>query len=164
LLRALAVLRKRVPNARLVIAGDGPEAPRLKALAGDLDVADGVTWLGNVDRADILYWMRNATLFLLLSEYEGQSHVLLEAMTEGLPVVVSANGGNLELISNNRNGIVVDPADQLQVATIVEELLADPEKRGRIAAAAREGLQNHAWDMLMHRTQAVFRAVETERG
>ena len=163
LLQAFAVLRARGIAARLVIAGDGPEGPRLKALAGTLQIEDSVMWLGNVERGRILHWMKTATLFLLLSEYEGLSHVLLEAMVEGLPVVVSGNGGNLELISDRRNGVIVNPRDPHQIAAVLEELLGNPGERERLAAAAREGLRGQTWESLMERTQAVFRAVEAER-
>lgn len=160
LLRVLALIRGRVPGVRLVIAGDGPEGPRLRALAEELGVSDVVTWLGDVERDRVLYWMRKATLFVLLSEYEGLSHVLLEAMAEGLPVVASAAGGNTEVVSHGRDGLIVDARDHAAIAARVQYLLENSQRREQLAAAARERVSSYTWDRLLAETCAVFDAAQ----
>lgn len=156
LLHTLAILTKEMPEARLVVAGDGPESARLRALAAELGVAHAVTWLGDVDRGQVLYWMRRATLFVLLSEYEGLSHVLLEAMAEGLPVVASPAGGNTELIADGRDGLLVSPADHAGTAARMRELIQDAGLRARLTASARVRVQDHTWERLFTETRSVF--------
>ena len=164
LLRTFAVLHARMPEARLVIAGDGPERARLHALAGELGIAGGVTWLGDVDRTRVREWMHRASVFVLLSEYEGLSHVLLEAMAEGLPVVASAAGGNVELITDAREGLIVDPADYTGTAARVERLLTTPALANALAAAARQRVQEQTWDGLVAATRLVLESAAAGAG
>lgn len=157
-LRTFAILRPSVPGVRIVVAGDGPERVNLQVLARELRIGDDVTWLGDVQRDCVLHWMRRATAFVLLSEYEGLSHVLLEAMTQGLPVVASAAGGNRELVADGESGLIVDPADHSTTAARIASLLRDAGLRARLAAAARARAQAHTWDGLLAETCAVFDA------
>jgi glycosyltransferase involved in cell wall biosynthesis len=162
LLRAFRIVAGELDRARLVIAGDGPDRSRLEELADELGLRGRVLWLGNVDRRDLLSWMSHARLFALLSEYEGFSHVLLEAMALGVPVVASAAGGNPELVRDDRDGILVRPADHQSTARTMIELLKSESQQFALAAASRKRGSEFTWNRLLDATMAVF--VESSRG
>jgi glycosyltransferase involved in cell wall biosynthesis len=77
------------PDVTLAIAGDGAQRPELEALAKSLGIAERVIFLGALDRGDIRELLRAADMFVQASLYEGQSNAVLEAMHEGLPILVS---------------------------------------------------------------------------
>jgi len=135
LLRAFEEVRRRVPRAVLVCAGDGPLEPELRRRAGD-----GVRLLGHRD--DVAEVLRGFDVFALPSLNEGISNTILEAMATGLPVVASRVGGNPELVDDGRTGALVPPGDAAALAAALGHYLAADDLRrehGRTAlAAARE--------------------------
>jgi len=133
ILRAFATITAAQTNLRLLIVGDGPEMSTLRTLSQELNVAKKVIFAGFQSPAND--YMALMQLFLLPSLSEGTSMTLLEAMSLGIPCVVSNVGGNPEVIENNKNGIVLAENTELHLATAIMNYLAD--KNG-IEQASRE--------------------------
>jgi L-malate glycosyltransferase len=132
--RALALLRK-AREVALVLVGEGPERPRVQALAAQLGVADRVLCLGALPHfAELLAC---ADLFLLPSETESFGLAALEALACGVPVVASAVGGLPEVVRHADTGLLVPPADPEALAAAIASLLDDEPRRLRMAQAAR---------------------------
>lgn len=134
LIEAWREVRATHPRARLALLGDGPEAARLRARAGE-----GVLLLG--EKADPSPYLRAADLFVLPSATEGLSNALLEAMSTGLPVVATRVGGAPDVVDEERSGLLVAPGDASGLARALTRLLADDDLRGRMGAAARERIE-----------------------
>jgi glycosyltransferase involved in cell wall biosynthesis len=132
LLSSFAKASPNLPSARLVIAGDGPERPRLEEIIASLQLGDRVRLLGNVERPDDLY--RAADLFVLASRYEGFPFAMLEAMAAGLPVLATRFGGADEMVEHGREGLLVSEGDIEGLADAIGALLDD---RGRMSEMAR---------------------------
>ncbi len=92
----LSVLKDLSPSHLLVVAGDGPSLGAWKKEARDQGITDRVRFLGRVDRETLATWYAAADVFALASGYEGFPHVVVEAVSVGLPCVVSDQGGNPE--------------------------------------------------------------------
>lgn len=121
LLRAFARLHQRVP-AQLTILGDGPERCALQALAHKLDIAADVAWPGFV--ADPLPYMREASVFVHTSLFEGLPNVLLQAMASGCPIVATdCPGGVREALDGGRFGTLVPVGDTIAIATAIQHIL-----------------------------------------
>ena len=140
LLEAARGLRERRPNARVVVVGDGPERPALERLAAELGLDGMVEFRGEVRPA----WsaLREFHVYALTSISEGVPLSVLEAMSMGLPVVATAVGGIPEIIDDGVNGYLVRRGTDRTVtaaalAARLEALLANPEVRERMGAAAR---------------------------
>ena len=86
------------PTIGLVIVGDGSERKRLEGVANTLDVADRVYFAGQASQAETIRLMAACDFFVLNSTHEGLPHVVLEAMSLGLPVVATAVGGTPEVV------------------------------------------------------------------
>jgi glycosyltransferase involved in cell wall biosynthesis len=99
------------PDIGLVIVGDGSERQRLEGFANTLNVADRVYFAGQARQAEAIHLMAACDFFVLNSTYEGLPHVVLEAMSLGLPVVATAVGGTPEVICEGDNGRLITPAD-----------------------------------------------------
>ena len=162
LIRALAAARGRAPKLRLLVVGDGDERQALEQQAAPLDGA--VQFLGEVPRERALAVLDGADYLALCSAYEGLSHVLLEAMAAGKPVVASAVGGNLELVRDGENGLLVPYGDERALSEALVRLAAEPGLAERLAERARDEARARSWPRLVEATLAVFQeALERSR-
>lgn len=154
LLRALA----HVPDIRLLIAGDGPEEVRLRALADSLDLRDRVRFLGRVERDALAVYFRAADYTVLYSGYEGLPHVVLESLLNGTPVITSDKGGNPEIVRHGVNGLLVPYVDvEALAAALREAFLGDTQPR--LATGTGAGLERFRWATMVEQTAALLERV-----
>ncbi|MFB3817477.1 MAG: glycosyltransferase [Candidatus Methylomirabilales bacterium] len=137
LLGAFARVLAAVPQARLVLLGDGDDRPRLAGLAGRLGLAGRVQFLGEVPHAATAAYYRAADLFLFASTSETQGLVVLEAMAAGLPVVAVRAEAAEDLLGRDEAGVLTAESEAAYARAVVE-LWQAPERRRRLAGRARE--------------------------
>jgi glycosyltransferase involved in cell wall biosynthesis len=140
LVYVIAHLRRRLPDALLVIAGEGPQRRPLEVLARQLGVADAVRLVGA--RRDVEELLPAFDVFALPSLCEGIPLALLEAMAAGIPVVAAATGGIPEAARAEQDALLVDgePIGESYVerfTAAVERLLIDPACGRRLTESAR---------------------------
>ena len=135
LLRAFKALRGAHPEARLLIVGDGPERARIEALITDQRLGDAVTLTGF--RSDARRLLATFDVFTMASFSEGTSMALLEAMSAGLPVTVSAVGGNPEIIQDGNTGLLFPSDDAGALLANLERLVTDASLRQQLGHAAQ---------------------------
>lgn len=133
LLRSWAVVRRSNPEARLWIAGDGPERERLRALAVELQLGSGCTFLG--ERSDAIELVAAGDVAVMTSAYESFGRSALEAMACGRPLVASDVDGLRDLITDDAEGFLVAAGDVAGFAGRIERLVRDPSLRGRMGQA-----------------------------
>jgi len=124
---------RRFPETKFVMAGTGPLEPVLRSTLRDHGIAN-VEMLGFRDTRTVL---AAADVFLLTSDYEGTPMILLEAMSCGLPCVVSAVDGCLEILADGRGGSTARPGDAADFVAQLGPYLSSAELRGRQGAEAR---------------------------
>jgi len=130
LLRAFAKVRLAV-DARLVIIGEGPLRQKLADLAAQLEIAGDVMFTGWLDNPFEV--MRQSSLFVLCSLYEGFGNVIIEAMACGLPIIcTNCPGGPAKILDNGRYGKLVDIGDIEGVAAGILDVLGQPEVSQRM--------------------------------
>jgi glycosyltransferase involved in cell wall biosynthesis len=132
LIRAAAAWRDR---ARVVIAGDGPDRPRIERLACEVGCRDTVILAGLTPHIAPFYAI--ADVFVLPSLTEGSPNALLEAMAAGLPIVATAVGGVPEIAADDVNALLVAPRDPEGLAQAVNSLLGNRERCERLGTMAR---------------------------
>ena len=163
-LRILRILRRTVPEARLMMVGDsGIDAAyldRMKTLARELKVEDAVEFTGF--RKDVSACYRSASVFLSTSDFEGFSLTLLEAGAAGLPCVMYRLD-YLTLVRGNRGVFSVEHGDMDGAARKIAELLQDPQKRRSAGAAAREHALRITDFDYAGAWREIFGSLETER-
>jgi colanic acid/amylovoran biosynthesis glycosyltransferase len=142
LIRCIELLRTRGIDARLAIAGEDEQGGsgyhlQLDALIKDRGLAHAVTLLGALSEDRVRAGLEDAHVFALASLNEGISVAIMEAMAMAMPVVVTDVGGNGELISSNRDAILVPPEAPETMAEAIAGLHADPERARRLAQASR---------------------------
>jgi glycosyltransferase involved in cell wall biosynthesis len=135
LLRAAALVRQQVPDARFRIIGDGPLRESLGAQAAALGVDDCVEFLGH--REDVPALLADSDLYAFPSRTEAFPNGLIEGMAAGLPVVSSGVGGMLELVQDRENGLLVPPGDEHALSASLLELMHNELLANELAVAAR---------------------------
>ncbi|TKV60461.1 glycosyltransferase family 4 protein [Nakamurella flava] len=144
LLRALPAVADQVPDVRLLVVGDGPDAGRLARLARHHAVSDRVVFAGMVPAAELAAHYAAGDAFAMPCrtrgaglDVEGLGIVFLEASATGLPVLAGDSGGAPETVRPGRTGVVVDGRRPTEVARELAGLLNDPERRQRWGRAGR---------------------------
>lgn len=129
---------KNLPDAYLVVLGEGPERDHLEAHAARIGVADRVNFLGVRPWTDIGAYYRLAELFLFASDTETQGLVLQEAQLMGVPVVAVGARGTLSGVADGQSGYLVKPGDVAALTGHARALLDDPQLWARLSAVARQ--------------------------
>ena len=139
LVEAAALLRDRLPRARFLCAGEGPEREFLEKRIAELGLEGRVFLLGH--RLDVPAILARAKAACLCSSAEGLSNALMEAMAARLPIVATAVGGNPELVRPGENGLLVPYGDPSSLADKLVELLPDADRAAAMGGRGRERVE-----------------------
>ena len=144
LTRAFIALIAQAPElrerARLVLIGDGPLRAQCQALLDEAGLSD-LAWLPG-ERTDVPAVMRGLHVFALPSLAEGISNTILEAMASGLPVVATEVGGNADLVTAGRTGLLVPAAAPDAMAAALLRLARDPAEAAAMGEAGRRRVED----------------------
>jgi sugar transferase (PEP-CTERM/EpsH1 system associated) len=143
------------PHVRLWLVGDGELHPQLEARARSLGLADRVRFLGHRDDVHDLLPAMDAYCQPSLSE--GISMALLEAMAGARPVVVTAVGGNREVVTADETGLLVEPGQPQALADAVNRIASQPTLATRLGDAARRCvLDRYSWSGMVRQYEALY--------
>jgi glycosyltransferase involved in cell wall biosynthesis len=136
LLEAFAKLRAQFPTCMLLLRGDGPELPKLQALAKQNHLDEAVKFLPSSTDVETLFAAMD--IFAFPSHAEPLGSALLAAMAHALPVVAIARGGIPEVVEDEKNGLLVKHLDPEEFSSAIARLAAHPEEAALLGSAARE--------------------------
>ncbi|MCI4346077.1 MAG: glycosyltransferase family 4 protein [Thermoplasmata archaeon] len=152
-LRAAARATPQLPNALFVVAGEGPEYPRLLALAAHLGIADRTLFLGKVTDEERTALLARADVFVLPSVVEPFGIAALEAMASGVPTILSKTSGVAEVADH---AFAVDFWDIDEFASRIAELLSYPALRRTMGDLGREEAMRTGWAERAFETVGVY--------
>lgn len=144
LIRALAELESAGRLVELQIAGDGPLKEELQSLAKTLGVADRTQFVGSLPHHQVAAWMRQLDAFVLACKQDGNGDmdgipvVLMEAMSQSVPVISTRLSGIPELVIDNETGLLAQPGDYLDLARQIDRLIESGTLAETIVSGARE--------------------------
>ena len=139
-LKVAAEVAAAVPEARFLIAGDGPERARLEQQAAELKIQDRLIWLGWQENLESFY--RVLDIMVFNSDWDAMGRTPLEAMSYGIPVVASMlHGGLKEILDSNEYGFLTDTHDVPLLASKVIELLKDEALAKEVGMKARARIE-----------------------
>ncbi|HWE52009.1 MAG TPA: glycosyltransferase family 4 protein [Bryobacteraceae bacterium] len=148
LIEAFHAVKANQPRAALVLVGDGPERPGLERLAGE-----GVLFTGQ--QRDVTRFFAIADVMALPSLTEGSPNVLLEAMACGVPSVATSVGGVPEIVSHEKEALLVPARAPAQLAAAIGRVLAEPELRAALVANSLDTIRRR--HSLEARAEALMR-------
>jgi sugar transferase (PEP-CTERM/EpsH1 system associated) len=140
LIRAFAEVRRRCPDAHLVLVGDGPERPVLERLCDQLRIGPSVHFAGY--QPNVAEYLHAMTCFALTSRSEGTPQAVLEASMAGLPVVATRVGGLPEVVEDGRTGLLFSPGDKEALARALLQLIEDRPLARSLGEAARQHVES----------------------
>jgi len=162
-IRALPLVRERMPEARWLVVGEGPLRPDLERLARSEGVEDIVDFRGSASDAERDRCYDEAHVFTMTSRLpeegfggEGFGIVYLEAGAHGLPSVAGDVAGARDAVIAGETGLLVDPTDPGAVAGALVSLLGDRPLAERMGAAARRHAESSAWPAVAARVEALL--------
>lgn len=129
LVKALKILKDRGQDINLILVGDGPEREYLESLASSSGISDKIIFLGSVPDEEKFQYLSASDIYVLPSLHEGFGIVLVEAMRCGLPIVATNEGGQTDIIKDEKNGILIPPRDVDALAIAISELASNLERR-----------------------------------
>ena len=156
LVSAMNILKKKHPNAHLLIVGDGFEKPELQRMAKGLRLnAHFVGWAKNV-----LPFYAAIDIFVLPSFFEGLSNSLLEAMAMGKAIIATKVGGNKDIILDGENGFLVPTQNSHAISSKIEKLIESAQLRKAIGQFNREtAVKEFRWERTVSKIEQIYKNV-----
>ena len=148
---------------RLILIGDGPERATLEERARELDLVEGVHFVGFQN--DVGPWFHAFDVLLLTSRSEGTPVSAIETLASGRPVVATDVGGTRDVVNDGVSGFLVPFGDVDAAAERLERLARDPELRARMGAAGQAfALSSYSVPRLVDDVDRLYRSLLTEKG
>ena len=146
-LRAFTIIQQRLPDARLIVAGDGSQRERLEALSEELDLRN-VEFRGRVAPEQMQSLYDEADVYLNSPNIDNMPGSIIEAFASGLPVVTTCAGGIPYIVNDNSTGLVIHCGDHEAMAEAALTLLKDEALWRRITIRAREECERYQWEFV----------------
>jgi glycosyltransferase involved in cell wall biosynthesis len=162
LIDAFAIVAERVPRAQLVIGGYGPMQDQWQEHARARGLGDRVHWLGM--RRDQPVVLAGLDVAVMSSNFEGTPLFAFECMAARTPMVATDVGGFRDIFVSGESALLVPPRDPEAMAGAIEDLLADPERRRAMAAAAHERLAEFTVERAVERVEDLYETLLAAKG
>jgi phosphatidylinositol alpha-1,6-mannosyltransferase len=155
LIEAMPEILKSVPQAHLLLVGEGPYREHLEKLVTQHKLERSVTFIGRIQFKELPTYICAGDIFAMPSrsrlmglEVEGLGIVYLEASSCGLPVIAGSSGGAPDAVVQNETGLVVNGTDAQDIAAAAVELLVNVESSKKMGIAGRKWIVNNwRWEI-----------------
>lgn len=154
LIRAMALVRATLPDAHLVLVGDGEDRASLEALVTASGLAGCVTFLGV--RTDAIALMNQFDLFVSASRWEGLPAVILEAMVLETPLVATDIPGNRDLVTDQMTGRLATLDDPAHLAAMMIQAYQQPQQTRQYALQARTYVAAYGTQIIAAQYQEIY--------
>ena len=158
-IEAFGQVSVQVPDAQLVIAGDGPERQLLEQMVHERGIVDKVHFAGFVRGEDLTNILRASDLFVSGSQFENMPLSVLEAMACGLPVVAVRSLGMIEIVRDGTEGTLSEDASAQGLAQHMQAIISDDTVREHMGVAARERSMYFSQRRMTDRIENIYNEV-----
>lgn len=156
-LGAFAKAVKQRPEAVLAVVGDGPLREQVHQLARDLGIGSQVRFTGRVPTEGVLQWYQAADACILVSEVEGLPCSLIEAMSTGVPPIVSNIPAHAQLVDDGVHGLLTELGNEEDIARAIVRVIDDPDLRARMSENCRQRMvEEFATARVVDRYEVLF--------
>jgi len=162
-IRAMAIVRRAVPQATLTIAGSGAQHQQLMRQAADAGLAECVRFVGRLDRNEVAALNRECDIVVNPSLADNMPNSILEALATGTPVVSTDVGGVRYLVAHERTALLVPPADPDAMAAAILRLVRDDVLAARLRTEGLADVEQYTWPNVRERLYALYRSPRLAR-
>lgn len=160
IIKSIPYLIKEIPELKLKLVGSHPNKKylnNLKNLVLKLNCQEFVDFIGPIPHNDLPSVYNSSKIFILTSKTEASSISTLEAMSCGLPVIVTNVGGMPSLITDGENGFIIEPNEPKYLAEKIMEILRDPSLSTKLGTNARKKIEaEYNWDRFIDGLIKIF--------
>jgi len=158
LIRAVPEVLKSVPNVKFIIAGEGPERPKLEEEIKQLGVGNAVRLVGGAPYDMVPKFYAATDVFVLPTLYDAMPHAVYEAMAMEKPVVATRVGGIPEVIENGSDGLLVDSMKPDEIAKAIITLLKNRELATRLGKNALKKIkEGYTWEKIVQQYEQAYK-------
>ena len=150
------ICKKLPPDIHFLILGEGPEVDNIKKIESELD---NVHYLGYKNHDQTISLIKGSDVLIQPSLSEGISSTILEAMACKTPIIASNVGGNMELLEDQKSGILIDPTDYEKYCVKIIELVSNSELRNSIAKSAFNTVKKYDWEIVGNQYLELYNSV-----
>ncbi|GAI54214.1 unnamed protein product, partial [marine sediment metagenome] len=165
LISAFPMVKRAIPNVKLLVVGDGPYGCQLEELASRTDCSRAIKFLGQKSQDEIIEILSMADVFVNPSYSEGLPTSVLEAAAIGVPIVATDVGGTSEIIKHGKTGLIIKEREPRQIAEAVillcrNKQAAKKNLATKLGKAARlKVINDYSWENTVKRTMQVWQEV-----
>ena len=156
LIDSFSEILEKNPNFRLVIIGSGPQKENLIFKIKNKGLKGKVLILDPLPHSELVWYMKAADMFVLNTSYEGLPHIILEAMQCGLPIITTRVGGNLEIIENEQNGLLIEPNQKDQITRAILRIWQSHQLKYQLTKNASLSLDEFSFDKMINQTLEIL--------
>lgn len=157
LIEAFSKIKDTHEDAELFIIDDGPDKEFLKSKVAQLKLESSITFLGRMPQQDLYRYIKAADVFALVSSYEGFSHLLIETLSIGTPIVTTPVGGNVEVIVEGENGLLVPFGDSDKTFEAIDRILSDRSLGERLSSNGMKSVEKFTEGEMLKNLMEVLR-------
>jgi len=167
-IRAFALINKKMPELNLMLIGDGPERKNLANLAKDLNVGNSIIFTGSLlHNGDLVRALQANDLFISASKSENMPLSVLEAMAVALPLILVKEKGLTELVKENKNGIFTKTDNPADIAEKISLLLSSPDLLAKFSQGSRQMAMEYSdekvTDLLVKSYEKIMEEYSTQK-
>ena len=165
LIKAMAIVNKRIKNAKLLVIGEGEYKKELRKIADSLNI-DNIEFLGSINQMGLVDYYNTAGVLVLPSVTskigtEGLGLVLLEAMSCGTPVIGTNTGGIPTIVKNNQTGLLVNERNENELANAIMKILSDRKLSQKLSNNGIKFVKNnYSWDIISNKFDDLYKRLE----
>lgn len=159
LIKAMISIRNEIPDAQLIIIGDGPYLPKLKMITKNSKLEDFVHFKGFVSEDEKFQYLKATDIFVLPTYWESFPVVLPEALACGKPIVTTNISGNPFAVSDGENGYLLKPGDVEGLAQKIILLLKNEDLRKEMGHESLKKSSEFQWDGIAQKTKKVYEKI-----
>ncbi len=153
-------LRRKIPDISLILIGEGPEQASIEAKIGQSGEKGRIRFIPGLPQDEMWQYLKASDLLVLNTGYEGLPHVVIEAMMLGTPVVTTRVGGNIEVIENDKNGILVEYDNREQLKSAIIGIFNNQERRMKMVNQAQADTGKFSREKMIRETVDIFERKE----
>jgi len=163
LIKALNIVRKNGNDVGLILVGEGPERNYLEKLSFELGLSEYISFLGAISDEKKLQYLSKSDIYTLSSLHEGFGIVLLESMLCGLPIIATDIGGQTDIITNEKNGILIPTENPKALADAIIKLVKDNTLRKKMVEFNKEDVKKYEISRIAERYLTLFKEILDRR-
>lgn len=157
LIKAIAEVKKTIPDVQLRIIGDGPERTSYRLLVTSYQLEDNISFLGEIPHEEVPAYLHDADIFVRPSRSEGMGNAFVEALAAGLPTIGTPVGGITDIIEDGKTGLFARVEDPHDLAEKIIRLLHNPTLAEHIAINGHQMVsERFSWDKIAETYRNIF--------